>query len=138
MRRAAHAALALVGLLAVVWTLTIGAHPQITCRGEVMGPGDVCVNADGGRQQTYEERYAAAQSARPVVGVVGGAVAAFGIALLLMERRRPHADGAPGGGSAESLSENAGESRGAGGPQDGLRAQGGRAVESQGNRLIGP
>lgn len=87
-RLVAHAAVLVVGLFALAWVFTLGAHPQIACRGVVMGPGDVCVNADGGREQTYEERLAAAQNARPVVGVVGAGVAAFGLALMLHERRR--------------------------------------------------
>lgn len=84
------------GLLAVVWVFTFGADPDITCRGVVLGPGDVCVNADGGREQTYEDRYAAAQDARPVVGVVGAAVAVFSCSLMVLERRRnriPVSDG---------------------------------------------
>lgn len=92
-RQLAHALLALVGVLAVVWVFTLGADPVVECRGVVMSPGDVCLNADGGRQQTYEQRYEAAQSARPVVGVVGAGVAVFGLVLLVMERRRP-AEGA--------------------------------------------
>lgn len=92
-RQIAHAALALVGLLAVVWVFTLGAHPEITCRGDVMAPGDVCVNADGGREQTWEQRYEAALGARPVVGVVGAGVALFGGTLLVLERRRLTATG---------------------------------------------
>lgn len=91
-RLLAHAALVVVGLLAALWALTWGADPHITCRGAVMGPGDVCANADGGREQTYEQRYAAAQDARPVIGVVGAGVAAFGGALIVLERRRNVSD----------------------------------------------
>ncbi|WP_300079663.1 hypothetical protein [Propioniciclava sp.] len=88
MRRSAHAALVLAGILAVVWALTWGAHPTITCRDVVMGPGDTCANAAGTRTQTYEERLDAAQQARPVVGIVGVLVAGFATALYLAERRR--------------------------------------------------
>lgn len=86
MRRLAHAGLVLAGVLAVVWALTWGAHPTITCRDVVMGPGDTCVNADGSRTQTYEERRDAAERARPVVGGVGVLLAGFGAALYVAER----------------------------------------------------
>lgn len=81
----AHVALALVGLLAAGWALTLSAQPTIMCRDDVMAPGDVCSNAEGTRVQTYEERWQAAQSARPVVGGVGAAVAVFGSALAAAE-----------------------------------------------------
>lgn len=88
MRRkvAAHVALVVVGLAALVWALTAGT-PAITCRDQVMGPGDVCVNAQGTKQQTYEERVAAYHNARPVVGGVGVMLAAFGGALAFAEVR---------------------------------------------------
>lgn len=82
----AHAALIVVGLAALVWALTAGT-PEITCRDQVMGPGDVCVNAQGTKQQTYEERVAAHHNARPVVGGVGVVLAAFGGALAFGEVR---------------------------------------------------
>jgi len=83
-----HVALAVVGTLAVVWALTLGASPSIECRGVPMAPGDVCSNAEGTRVQTYDERMDAAQAARPVIGGVGGLVAAFGVGLAVGERRR--------------------------------------------------
>lgn len=106
-RQLAHAALAVAGLLAVVWVFTWGAAPQISCRGAVMGPGDVCTSADGEREQTYEQRYAAAQDARPVIGVVGTGVAAFGCALIVLERRRSSGAGGlrPTGSSARTGSD---------------------------------
>lgn len=87
MRRLAHAALVLAGVLAVAWALTLGATPTITCRDVVMAPGDTCANARGTRSQTYAERWDAAQGARPVVGVLGVVVAGFGAALYAAERR---------------------------------------------------
>lgn len=84
----AHLALALVGVLAVGWALTASAQPTLMCREVVMAPGDVCVNAEGSREQTYEERWAAAQSARPIVGAVGLAAAAFGLTLAAADRRQ--------------------------------------------------
>lgn len=83
----AHVGLAVVGVAAVLWALTLGAHPTIECRGVEMRPGDVCANAEGTRVQTYEERMTAHQQARPVVGGVGGVLAAFGVGLAVAQRR---------------------------------------------------
>ncbi len=82
----AHVALVLIGLAALVWALTAG-EPQIRCRDQAMAPGDVCVNAQGTKQQTYAERVAAHHHARPVVAGVGILVAAFGGALAFVEVR---------------------------------------------------
>ncbi len=90
-RVAAQFILALVGLAAVVWALTVSAHPTILCRDVVMTPGSVCPNAEGTRTQTFEERFAASQQARPVVGGVGALLAGFGATLAVhsaRERRR--------------------------------------------------
>lgn len=86
-----HSALTVLGVLAVVWSLTLAASPTIMCREVVMKPGDVCANAEGTRTQTYEERFDAAQNARPVVGVLGGVMAGFGLWLAVSERRRQSA-----------------------------------------------
>lgn len=86
-RLVAHLALATVGVLAVVWALTLGAHPTITCRERVMGPGDICANAQGTRVQTYEERLTAHQQARPVIAGAGVLLVAFGGGLALAEAR---------------------------------------------------
>ncbi len=94
MRRLAdHLALALVGLAAVIWALTLGADPTIRCREVVMHPGDTCANAQGTRVQTYQERFDAAQQARPVVGGVGVLVGGFGAALAVAEFRRGGSSG---------------------------------------------
>jgi len=82
-----HLALTAAGLAAVLWAVLLGADPTIWCRDQVMHPGDVCSNAQGTKVQTYEERYSTAQWARPVVGVVGMAVAGFGLALYRGSRR---------------------------------------------------
>ena len=86
-RRWAHLALAAAGLAAVLWAVLLSANPTIWCRDQVMRPGEVCSNAQGTKVQTYEERFSAAQWARPVVGVVGAVVAGFGIALYRGSRR---------------------------------------------------
>ncbi len=72
----------LAGLLIAAYPLTFGASAQLTCRGSVMQPGDVCPKADGSKVQTYEQRVQARRNAAPVVVGLGLAVAGFGVALL--------------------------------------------------------
>lgn len=95
-RRWAHLALAAAGVAAVLWAVVLAANPTIWCREQVMHPGEVCSNAQGTKVQTYEERYAVAQWARPVVGVVGAVVAGFGL-MLYRGSRRPEPAGVVGG-----------------------------------------
>ena len=83
-----HLALATAGVVAVLWAVVLSANPTIWCREQVMQPGQVCANAQGTKIQTYEERVNAAQSARPVIGVVGVVVAGFGLLLWRGERRK--------------------------------------------------
>ena len=90
--RFAHLVLLLAGLAAVVYALTLGGSTALSCRGEAMSPGSVCVKADGSEGQTYEQRLATRRSAQPVVVGVGVLVAGFGAALLVTDlRRRPRA-----------------------------------------------
>ena len=86
-RQWAHLALAGAGLAAVVWAVLLSANSTIWCREQVMHAGQVCTNAEGTKVQTYEERFSAAQWARPVVGGVGLVVAGFGVALYRGARR---------------------------------------------------
>lgn len=83
----AQAALAVVGLAAVLWAVWWSANPTIACRELAMRPGDVCANAQGTKTQTYEERFTAAQGARPIVGVVGVLIVGFAGALYATGRR---------------------------------------------------
>lgn len=87
-RRWAHLGLAAVGLLAVVWALWWGANPAITCHDQPMQPGDSCVHATSGASQTWQQRYDAAQDARPVVAAVGVAVLGFAGFLWFSDSRR--------------------------------------------------
>lgn len=88
--RVAHLVLLLAGVAAVVYALTLGGSPALRCHSEVMGPGSICVKADGSEGQTYEQRLATRRSAQPVVVGVGVLVAGFGAALLVTDlRRRP-------------------------------------------------
>lgn len=92
-RRAAHALLALAGLVAVVWGAIALAHPSITCRGVQMHPGDVCETSSfsqlgSGKVQTYEQRVSNARLSQPFVIGTGVLVAAFGATLLVQDIRR--------------------------------------------------
>ena len=95
--RVAHVVLLVAGLVAVVYGLTLAGSTELSCRGEAMGPGSVCVKADGSEGQTYEQRLATRRSATPVVVGVGVLVAGFGTALLVADvrrgRRRPDSPG---------------------------------------------
>ena len=89
-RRWAHLGLGLVGLLALGWALLWGANPQITCRDQVMGPGDTCeysslTNERGGKVQRYEDRIAVAREQAPFAVAAGLGMVAFGAVLA----RRP-------------------------------------------------
>jgi hypothetical protein len=87
--RVAHAALILLGLLIALYPLTVGADPEISCRGVVMRPGDTCAKAGDEAVQTYEQRVQAADAAKPVILGVGLLVAGFGTALLVSAVRTP-------------------------------------------------
>lgn len=84
----AHVALAVVGVAVVVWALSTSLNPRIECRGTPMAPGDVCHNAEGTKVQTYDERLEALQHSTPVMVGTGVVIAAFGVGLVLAERRR--------------------------------------------------
>ena len=91
-RLVAHVLVVVVGVAAVIGALAMR-EPTVTCRGEVMAPGSVCEHTTmagefDGRVQTYEERRAASDAARPVIGAVGGLVAVFGVVLLVQNLRR--------------------------------------------------
>lgn len=92
-RLAAHVALIVIGLGTVVWGLTAGQNPQISCHGNVMNPGDLCNKLDfdgtqSGAVQTYEERRSAALLGVPFMIGAGILVAGFGTALTVQEVRR--------------------------------------------------
>jgi hypothetical protein len=84
----AHALVVLAGLLVLAYPFTLGASPDVTCRGVPMQPGGSCAKADGSSSQTYEQRARDLRNARPVIAVGGALVAAFGATLLVGELRR--------------------------------------------------
>jgi hypothetical protein len=87
-RLIAHVALIVIGLVIVLYPLTLGADDGLVCRGVPMHPGDVCAKAGGVGVQTYEQRAGASRDARPIIIAVGAVVVAFGTGLLVTERRR--------------------------------------------------
>jgi len=86
--RVAHALLILAGLGILLYPLTFGAQPEISCRGVQMRPGEVCGKAEDAQVQTYEDRLRTADQAKPVLVVVGALVVGFGTALLVSDLRR--------------------------------------------------
>ena len=86
--RLAHALVSLVGLLALLYPVTLGATPDISCRGVQMHPGDSCAKADRSGVQTYEQRARTANQAKPVIAGLGLLLVVFGIVLLAGDARR--------------------------------------------------
>lgn len=86
--RIAHAVVVLVGLVILAYPFTVGATPDVSCRGQAMAPGDTCLKADGKSTQSYEQRAGDARNARPIIVVVGLLVTGFGASLLVTEVRR--------------------------------------------------
>ena len=85
----AHLVVVLLGLLVLAYPFTVGASPEVTCRGVVMRPGDTCAKAGNAADpQTYKQRAADVRNARPVIAVGGALVAGFGVVLLRGELRR--------------------------------------------------
>lgn len=83
----AHALVACIGLAILLYPLTLGANPTISCRGAELRPGQSCAKADNSEVQTYEQRRQAARQARPVIVGVGLLVAVFGAVLLVGDLR---------------------------------------------------
>ena len=89
-RRLVQLLVILVGLVVLAYPLTLGAAPEIRCRGAAMQPGDTCAKADGSGQQSYEQRLRDQRNARPVIAVGGLLLTGFGVLLLRSElQRRP-------------------------------------------------
>lgn len=82
----------LAGIAIAVWAVVSIVWPSTNCRGEEMGPGDVCTyssrtEVDTEQTQTYEERIAAARQQAPVGLVSGLAMAGFGLYLVRRDAR---------------------------------------------------
>lgn len=93
--RLAHALVTLVGLVVLLYPVTFGASPEISCRGVQMRAGDTCAKADSSGVQTYEQRLRAANQAKPVIFGVGLLLVLFGGVLLAGESRQRHGRGSP-------------------------------------------
>ncbi|HYP46770.1 MAG TPA: hypothetical protein VEQ66_16410 [Propionibacteriaceae bacterium] len=94
--RLAHAVLICVGLAILLYPLTVGANPTISCRGVRLQPGQSCAKADSSAAQTYEQRRRTAVAARPVIIGVGLLVAVFGAVLLAGDLRASRESDDPG------------------------------------------
>lgn len=94
--RALHLVIVLAGVCIIGYGAFVLGHGPISCRGTEMEPGQVCRKSDfAGREtertQSYEQRLEASRSARPLVVLVGVAIAGFGTWLLLRRTGRPDA-----------------------------------------------
>lgn len=83
----AHLGLVVVGIMIILFPFTLGAEPNQDCRGVPMNPGDTCSKADGEALETYEDRVAKAEAAKPLIVGVGAVVVGFGAVLLYGSRR---------------------------------------------------
>lgn len=86
-----HWAFIALGAVIALWAAVSWFSPTVECRGEIMGPGDVCHYSSTGQVetdeiQTYEERVATARSQAPVGVVCGVGLVAFGGFLLHRDR----------------------------------------------------
>lgn len=93
-KRVAMWAFIVAGLVVALWAVASWVSPQVTCRGEVMGPGDTCTHlgltgADDGQVQTYEERVRVAREQAPYGVAAGVAMVGFGVVLLRSGRKAP-------------------------------------------------
>lgn len=78
-----------------VWGVVILVNPTTSCRGEEMGPGDVChysspTNEQTDQVQTYEERIATVRQQVPFIIGLGVAMTAFGIYVAARDARSGH------------------------------------------------
>lgn len=81
------------GLVMLWWGIFGMASPTLTCRGQVMGPGDVChkssytaVRTD--TVQTYDQRRRAVSQSRPTVIGLGAVTLAFGAGMVISRSRQ--------------------------------------------------
>jgi len=96
-RRWLNLAIGVLGIAVLVLGLAVVGRGEVTCRGEVMHPGDVCrkgtfTEANSEQTQTYEQRRASAQASRPTVIGLGLVLTAFSVTLMVVDRRRVDTD----------------------------------------------
>lgn len=83
------------GVALMVWGIVSYLHPNLDCRGETMGPGDVCHYSSRSmegtdRIQTYDQRIAEAREQTPFVIGAGAIVTVFGVVVAVRSRREGH------------------------------------------------
>lgn len=81
-------AFVVASLALTVWAVVTYLNPTTDCRGERMGPGDVCQysstsQVETGEVQTYEDRIAIVRQQVPFVIGAGVIATAFGVVLLV-------------------------------------------------------
>lgn len=77
------------------WGVWSYANPSAQCRGEIMGPGDVCHYSSPNSEvtdvvQTYEQRIATMRQQLPYVIGVGAAATVFNAVLLVRSGKEGH------------------------------------------------
>lgn len=88
-----HPSIALLILAVIVAGIGFGINAQgVSCGGDQMKPGDVCVS-DQGDERTYAEIKSAAEAAPLIFGSAGGVLAL--IAVIVAVRRRAKAANVP-------------------------------------------
>lgn len=87
-------AFVVASLALTVWAVATYVNPTTDCRGERMGPGDVChysstSEEETGKVQRYEDRIAIVRQQVPYVIAVGAIATAFGVVLLVRSGKAP-------------------------------------------------
>ncbi|WP_203569166.1 hypothetical protein [Aestuariimicrobium ganziense] len=85
-------AVGVLGVVVVLVGLFVVGQGPVTCRGQVMQPGDTCrkgtlTDPSSDEVQTYEQRQASARASRPTVIGTGVGLIAFSVVLVAMDRR---------------------------------------------------
>lgn len=85
-------AFVVASLALTIWAVATYINPTTDCRGERMGPGDVChysstSEVETDQVQRYEDRIAIVRQQVPFVIGVGAIATAFGVVLLVRSGR---------------------------------------------------
>ncbi|NLE98551.1 MAG: hypothetical protein GX596_11290 [Propionibacterium sp.] len=94
-KRVALWAFVVAALALTAWGVVSYVNPNLACRGETMGPGDVChyssrVQEETTTVQTYEQRLAEARGQTPYVIGLGVIMTAFGVVVAVRSGKQGH------------------------------------------------